>query len=152
MRGRDEAQSMNYCGFLRGLALILLLLGSPIAMAQGKPSVAADGGYVIGIDDVIEISLVGVDSYKVRAKVQADGSVPLPYGQSVTAADKTALQLSREVAGQLSSAGYYVKQQVLVDVVSYASRYVTVMGAVTSPGLVPKIGRASCRASVCQDV
>src|SRR3546814_4796921 len=72
MRGRDEAQSMNYCGFLRGLALILLLLGSPIAMAQGKPSVAADGGYVIGIDDVIEISLVGVDSYKVRAKVQAD--------------------------------------------------------------------------------
>src|SRR3546814_1072385 len=73
MRGRDEAQSMNYCGFLRGLALILLLLGSPIAMAQGKPSVAADGGYVIGIDDVIEISLVGVDSYKVRAKVQADG-------------------------------------------------------------------------------
>src|SRR3546814_4866429 len=115
MRGRDEAQSMNYCGFLRGLALILLLLGSPIAMAQGKPSVAADGGYVIGIDDVIEISLVGVDSYKVRAKVQADGSVPLPYGQSVTAADKTALQLSREVAGQLSSAGYYVKPQVLVD-------------------------------------
>src|SRR3546814_7504345 len=100
MRGRDEAQSMNYCGFLRGLALILLLLGSPIAMAQGKPSVAADGGYVIGIDDVIEISLVGVDSYKVRAKVQADGSVPLPYGQSVTAADKTALQLSREVRSE----------------------------------------------------
>src|SRR3546814_3797855 len=50
---------------------------------------------------------------------------------------KTALQLSREVAGQLSSAGYYVKPQVLVDVVSYASRYVTVLGAVTSPGLVP---------------
>src|SRR3546814_2870974 len=82
-------------------------------MAQGKPSVAADGGYVIGIDDVIEISLVGVDSYKVSAKVQADGSVPLPYGQSVTAADKTTLQLSREVAGKLSSAGYYVKTQVL---------------------------------------
>src|SRR3546814_5095328 len=41
----------------------------------------------------------------------------------------------------LSSAGYYVKPQVLVDVVSYASRYVTVWGAVTSPGLVP-IGRA----------
>src|SRR3546814_18034572 len=102
MRGRDEAQSMNYCGFLRGLALILLLLGSPIAMAQGKHSVAADGGYVIGIDDVIEISLVGVDSYKVRAQVQADGSVPLPYGQRVTTDDKTERHISREVTGKLT--------------------------------------------------
>src|SRR3546814_2327446 len=93
----DEAQSMSYYGFLRGLALILLLLGSPVAMAQGKPSVAADGGYVIGIDDVIEISLVGVDSYKVRAKVQADGSVPLPYGQSVTAADKRSEEHTSEL-------------------------------------------------------
>src|SRR3546814_16071065 len=127
---------MNYCGFLRGLALILLLLGSPIAMAQGKPSVAADGGYVIGIDDVIEISLVGVASSKVRAKVQADGSVPLPSGQRVTAADTTALQVSRAVAGKISSARSFVQPHDWFHVVSFTRISLCVLGFVTFPGLV----------------
>jgi polysaccharide export outer membrane protein len=96
-----------------------------------------DSGYVIGVDDIIEVSLVGVPDYRTRVKVQADGRVQLPYVESVSAVDKTSLALSREIARRLASGGYYVKPQVIVDIVSYASRYVTVLGAVANPGLVP---------------
>lgn len=119
--------------------LFLLPFGLPQAIAQDAPSAApvTDGGYVIGVGDVIEVSLVGVADYRARVKVQADGTVMLPYAESVTVADRTALQLSREVAWKLAATGYYVKPQVVVDIVTYASRYVTVLGAVASPGLVP---------------
>ncbi|MBK5265347.1 MAG: SLBB domain-containing protein [Alphaproteobacteria bacterium] len=112
-----------------------------MAIAQDSEPLASSGvtdsGYVIGVDDVIEVSLVGVADYRARVKVQADGTVLLPYVESVAAVDKTSLALSREIARRLVSAGYYVKPQVIVDIVSYTSRYVTVLGAVVSPGLVP---------------
>lgn len=114
----------------------LFLTGISGAAAQdGSP--VTDGGYVIGAGDVIEVSLVGVSDYRSRVKVQADGTVLLPYAESVRAADRTALQLGQDVARKLAATGYYVKPQVIVDVVSYSSRYVTVLGAVASPGLVP---------------
>lgn len=119
---------------------IMLLIGVPAAIAEDsavpQPGVT-DAGYVIGVGDVIEVTLVGVADYRERVKVQADGTVLLPYAESVRASDQTALQLGREIAGRLARGGYFVRPQVIVDIVSYASRYVTVLGAVASPGLVP---------------
>lgn len=117
----------------RLLAVLGLCCANP-ALAQ---EAVTDAGYVIGVGDVIEVSLVGVADYRSRVKVQADGTVLLPYAESVKAADRTALQLGREIGGTLARGGYFVKPQVIVDIVSYASRYVTVLGAVASPGLVP---------------
>lgn len=121
----------------RALTLLCLLLVSPgLAQENGAPA-TTDSGYVIGIGDTIEVSLVGVADYRTRVKVQEDGTVLLPYADRVTAADRSALQLGREIAGRLAQGGYYVKPQVIVEIVTYASRYVTVLGAVANPGLVP---------------
>lgn len=113
-----------------GFLLLLLLLVPPVA-AQGG------AGYLIGPGDVIEVSLAGVPDYRSRVRVQEDGTVLLPYAESVRAADRTALQLGQDIARKLAATGYYVRPQVIVDIVSYSSRYVTVLGAVASPGLVP---------------
>ena len=129
---------MHFCRSL--LFCFMMLLCIPAVHAQDgsvPPSGVTDAGYVIGVGDVIEVSLVGVADYRARVKVQADGTVMLPYAESVRAADQTALQLGREIAGRLARGGYYVRPQIIVDIVSYASRYVTVLGAVASPGLVP---------------
>jgi polysaccharide export outer membrane protein len=122
------------------LCYFMMLLCIPAVHAQDgsvPQSGVTDAGYVIGVGDVIEVSLVGVADYRARVKVQADGTVMLPYAESVPAAEQTALQLGREIAGRLARGGYYVRPQIIVDIVSYASRYVTVLGAVASPGLVP---------------
>lgn len=129
---------MQFCKML--LLYIMILTCIPVANAQDgsvPQSGVTDVGYVIGVGDVVEVSLVGVADYRARVKVQADGTVMLPYAESVQAAEQTALQLGREIAGRLARGGYYVRPQIIVDIVSYASRYVTVLGAVASPGLVP---------------
>lgn len=123
--------------FSRFLMLLGLFLAGVSGAAAEDGATLTDGGYAIGVGDVIEVSLVGVADYRSRVKVQADGTVLLPYADSVRAADRTALQLGQDVARKLAASGYYVKPQVIVDVVSYSSRYVTVLGAVASPGLVP---------------
>jgi polysaccharide export outer membrane protein len=55
----------------------------------------------------------------------------------VAAANKTANQLNEEVSRALEAGGYFARPILSVQIVEYASRYVTVLGDVGSPGLVP---------------
>ena len=63
--------------------------------------------------------------------------IQLQYLGVVNAANKTAAQFSDQVAASLQKGGYFAHPIVRVDVVSYASRYVTVLGSFGTPGLVP---------------
>jgi polysaccharide export outer membrane protein len=69
--------------------------------------------------------------------VQADGTIQLPLIGKIQAADHTTAELADTVRKALQTGGYYADPIVNIEVVSYASRYVTVLGAVGSPGLVP---------------
>jgi polysaccharide export outer membrane protein len=100
-------------------------------------SESASGGYILGRDDVVAISLVGRTDFNVRQRVQVDGSIQLPMIGKVEAADQTTAQLSETIRKKLQTGGYFADPIVGVEVVSFASRYVTVLGAVTTPGLVP---------------
>jgi polysaccharide export outer membrane protein len=106
------------------------------ARATAAPTPAAQS-YVLGADDVIEVDVLGRQDFRTRARIRADGVVLLPLIGSVQAANKTPIQLSEDVAAALTRGGYFSKPIVTVDIVSYASRYVTVLGAVASSGLVP---------------
>ena len=105
-------------------------------MASGG-DVSTDKTYILGPADVIEVSVLGRSEYTTRARISEDGTIQLQYLGVVNAATKTAAQLSDEVAAALEKGGYFAKPVVRVDVVSYASRYVTVLGNVVTPGLVP---------------
>lgn len=140
---------------LVGLALACLSL-IPAAMAQTAPvpppplaaapvvkaAPAADAGslsegYVLGVGDVIEVTLVGRTDFQARVQVQADGTARLPLIGDVRAVDRTVLQFRDDVHRALIDGGFYTSVQVAVVVATYASRYVTVLGEVVTPGLVP---------------
>lgn len=116
----------------------------PVAPAVTPlPNAAADQGaaeagaeYVLGPDDIIEVEVVGQPD-KARARVYADGTVQLNLVGKLNATGKTPRQLGEEIANALKSGGYYASPVVNVEVSTYASRYVTVLGAVTTPSLVP---------------
>lgn len=107
------------------------------AVATSDKVVSLTDGYVLGVGDVVEISVLGRDEFHPRIQVQTDGTIQLPYLHSVKASDLTVLQLRDKVTKLLRDGGYYTDPVVNVSVVSYAARYVTVLGAFTNPGLIP---------------
>jgi polysaccharide export outer membrane protein len=107
---------------------------APGALTVGESTSSA---YILGRDDVVEVSLLGRTDFGGRARVQADGTIQLPLIGKITAAEHSTAELSDTVRKALQTGGFFADPIVNVEVVSYASRYVTVLGAVTSPGLVP---------------
>lgn len=113
---------------------------TPMQPAQGGVAQASGGAapteYILGPEDVIEIEIVGQPD-RLRARVYTDGTVQLNLLGKMIAQGKTPRQLGDEVAQALKAGGFYASPVINVEVVSYASRYVTVLGAVGSPSLVP---------------
>jgi len=122
--------------FLKVLLALALGLGavSPAVEAQSTP---ATQEYVLGAGDVIEVNVLGREDFRTRSRIRQDGTILLPFLGAVSAADKTVTELSEAVRAALRAGGYFSDPVVGVDIVAYASRYVTVLGAVASPGLVP---------------
>jgi polysaccharide export outer membrane protein len=127
------------------LAILCLALAAPCgASAQSggvPPSVPAtepaDANYIIGPGDVIEVDLLERTDFSTKAKVGSDGMIQLPYIGAIAASNRTVQTLSDQISAALKKGGYFQKPNLSVQVVSFASRYVTVLGAVGSPGLVP---------------
>ncbi len=94
-------------------------------------------GYVVGIADVLDVSMVGSEEFRGRVTVQQDGTIQLPYVGTLRAQDKTLLDLGREIAAALTKGGYYVDPAIQVTVSQITARYVTVLGEVSNPGLIP---------------
>jgi polysaccharide export outer membrane protein len=144
-----------------GLFLVLLTAAAPCAaLAQAKPAPspaksapaaapiapAAPNGskqgdtskeeYIIGPEDVVEVEVVGQPD-RSRVRVYTDGTIQMNLVGKMTAAGKTPRQLGTDIAAALKTGGYFADPVVNVEVVGFSSRYVTVLGAVGSPGLVP---------------
>jgi polysaccharide export outer membrane protein len=116
---------------------------SPSAAPQVQPLVGttpagrAEDGYVLGPDDVVEVEVLGPAGFKQRSKIGADGNVTLPFIGAIAATKRTSLQLANDVKAALEKGGFFVNPIMRVEIVGYASRYVTVLGQVGAPGLVP---------------
>lgn len=106
------------------------------AVQNGITDVASSA-YILGRDDVIEVGLLGRSDFGGRARVQADGTIQLPFVGKLAVTDRTSSEVSDMVRKALQAGGYFADPVVTVEVVSYASRYVVVLGQVGSPGLVP---------------
>jgi polysaccharide biosynthesis/export protein len=125
-------------GFFRRLiptfaALLAFSVAVPV-FAQGA---VTDSGYVLGPGDVIEISVLGQSEFTTRGRVRADGSLVLPFVGSTQVSGDTSVSLAKRVGSALKAGGFYASPIVNVEIASYASRYVIVLGAVGTPGLQP---------------
>ena len=110
----------------------------PVPAASSPDATAAE--YILGPEDVVEVEVVGTND-KVRARIYTDGTIQTNLGGRVVASGRTPRELAAEIAKSLKNGGFYSDPIVNIEIVGFASRYVTVLGSVSSPGLVP-INRA----------
>jgi polysaccharide biosynthesis/export protein len=135
--------------FLARFLMLATLLATPLAVpvaAQTPEAVVAPAaapeqvsladGYVLGTGDTVEIAVLGRDDFRSRVQIQVDGTIQLPFIGDVPAINRTVLQLRNEIRAALIAGQYFNEPAVSVTVVSYASRYVTVLGEVATPGIV----------------
>jgi polysaccharide export outer membrane protein len=121
------------------LALPLAATAQLDASPGDVAAAPAPGGesYILGPDDEIQVEVLGRSDFNVKGRIMRDGSIELPYIGALAAANRTPKQFGREVEKALQAAGYFEHPIVSVEVATYASRYVTVLGYVAHPGLVP---------------
>jgi polysaccharide export outer membrane protein len=109
---------------------------APVA-PKADAKVDPNAGYILGPDDVVEVSVLGQQEFTTRSRVRADGTIVLPFVGSTTVSGDTPVTLSKRVAQVLKAGGYYSNPIVSVEIAGFASRYVIVLGAVAQPGLQP---------------
>jgi polysaccharide export outer membrane protein len=114
----------------------------PTAPADGtrafeKPaSVVVDPSYIIGPQDVLEISVWKEPDFTTRtAPVRPDGKISLPLINDVQAAGLTPVQLAASLAVMLRK--YLTQPQVTVIVTQTNSKRVYVLGEMNHPGPIP---------------
>lgn len=127
---------------LLSTALLAVLLGGPSGCALLSPAseppeevVAADGPYVIGIPDLLRITVWKHPDLSVDVPVRRDGKISVPLLDDVQAAGRTPEELKAAIGEQLSA--YISRPNVTVIVVSPDSQTVTVVGGVAQSGPVP---------------
>lgn len=108
--------------------------------ASGAYEGATD--YRVGAQDLLEISVFGVEELNRTVRVNSNGQVTLPLIGAVMAGGKTIPELEQEL-GQRYAEGFLQNPQVTVFVTEFTSQRVTVEGAVDKPGIYPLTGRTS---------
>jgi polysaccharide biosynthesis/export protein len=108
----------------------------PGTAAPPAPLVS-DPDYALGEGDVVEVLVVGSGEFNTRVRVARDGSVVLPLIGPVPAAGQSPSALAEKVSAALKAGGYYANPIVRVELIGIRSRYVTVLGNVSAPGLLP---------------
>lgn len=113
--------------------------GNTPAPTQAPSAVVdtASSAYVLGRDDVIEVGLIGRNDFGGRARIQADGTVQLPFIGKISVADHTTSEAAEMIRTALQKGGYFADPVVSIEVVGYASRYIIVLGNFGNPGMVP---------------
>lgn len=108
--------------------------------ASGAYEGASD--YRIGAQDLLAVSVFGVQDLNKEVRVNASGQITLPLIGAVMAGGKTVPELEAELARKYAD-GFIQNPQVSVFVKEFTSQRVTLEGAVNKPGIYPITGRTS---------
>ncbi len=104
---------------------------------NGTQSVAEEPPYVIGPEDVLDISVWKEQDFSRVVPVRPDGRISLPLLGDIQAAGFTPVQLASLITERLRK--YVTQPQVTVIAVQINSRRVYVLGEVNRPGGVPML-------------
>ena len=105
------------------------------AAVQEKPAAQSshsDSSYVIGLDDVLAVTVWKEPDVSRNLTVRSDGKISLPLAGEIPAAGQTPLQLEQEIAKRLAS--YISEPEVNVIVQDSKSRKINILGMVLRPG------------------
>lgn len=113
-----------------------------VTQPQPLPSnniVVPDSEYLIGPSDVVEVSVLKMQELSREYRVNADGTIEMPFLGKIRAEKKTSHDLAEAIAGALKG-DYLVDPQVSVIVKQVNRRYF-IQGAVHAPGVYNVEGR-----------
>ncbi|MFZ7095376.1 polysaccharide biosynthesis/export family protein [Luteimonas dalianensis] len=108
--------------------------------ASGAYEGATD--YRVGAQDLLQISVFGVQELTHQARVNSNGMINVPLIGGVMAGGKTVPELEAELAAQYAD-GYLQNPQVTIFIEEYTSQRVTMEGAFNKPGIYPLTGKTS---------
>lgn len=120
----------------------------PAASLPAPDSTSASGAYEgasdyrIGAQDLLNISVFGVEELTRDVRVNSNGHISLPLVGTVMAGGRTIPELESDLARKYAD-GYLQRPQVTVFVKEFTSQRITVEGAVKKPGIYPITGRTS---------
>jgi polysaccharide biosynthesis/export protein len=106
-----------------------------VALAQKNPSVP-----VIGVGDLLKVSVLGAPDSDQEVRVGAEGTVVLNFIGSVSIAGQTTAEAQAMIAKKLIAGGFFTDPQVSVFTKEYTTQGVSVMGEVPKPGVYPVLG------------
>lgn len=96
--------------------------------------------YRIGGQDLLNVSVFGVEELSKDVRVNAKGQISLPLIGTVLAGGRTVQELEKDLA-QKYSATYLQNPQVSVFVKEFSSQRITLEGAIEKPGIYPVTGK-----------
>jgi polysaccharide export outer membrane protein len=100
--------------------------------APAPPTLVPASEYVVGPQDLLNVTVYGEPSLSGRIRVDNDGSFPFQYLGRVKAEGLTTAQIEQALMAGLGD-GYLRKPQVSIEVVEYRSQSVFVTGEVRLP-------------------
>lgn len=109
----------------------------PQTAPASAPVVVVDANFTLGVGDSVNVGLVGRNDFNSQSQVSSEGTIFLPLIGQVKALGMTTANLAKEVEAALKKGGYYADPMVHIEVTGVASRYATILGDVSSPGLLP---------------
>jgi polysaccharide export outer membrane protein len=94
-------------------------------------------GYVVGVQDVLQISVWKNEELSVVVPVRSDGKISVPLVDDVQAEGLQAMEIKEVLTRELSE--FITAPDVTVVVLEMNSRHVTVIGAVPRSGQIPLV-------------
>ncbi len=113
-------------------------------VADGPAPAPAIGGEArLGVGDVLEIEVFGLEELDRRVRVQEDGTISMPLLGKIPVQNLTLSAAEERVANLLAERRLVNDPQVSVFVEEFTSRGVSVQGAVNEPGVYQVVGNRS---------
>lgn len=125
--------------FRKLAAAVAMVALVPLAVMPLAPAIAQPGwaGYQLGPEDQIEVQMYGQGGSTVKTRIKSDGTIALPLIGRIRASDQSTQALAASIEAALKRGGYINNPIVNVEVATYASRTVTMLGEFGNPGLYP---------------
>ena len=129
----------------RGSSMLALLMIGTLWACQSRnlspppldPDPMERSGYVVGVSDVLQISVWRNEELSVVVPVRSDGKISVPLVDDVQAEGLEAMEIKEVLTRELSE--FITAPDVTVIVLEMNSRYVNVIGAVPRSGQIPLV-------------
>src|ERR1043165_51235 len=127
------------------LAAVLHLVAS-VAMAQ---SATAPGDAPLGARDVVDIKVLQDSNLNTKTTIGDDGKLTMPLLGKVDVAGMTATQAEQHIQS-LRESKYMTKADVVLQVLEYGNKPISVIGAVVHPGTIGASGNITLLQAITQ--